>query len=85
MWRKLKVAWAWVTKQWNRFEDWVASKVPGWKTKIIAAIGAVGSAAMVLQEYVSGLPLEKIITGKSLAITSIVLFSLTFWFRRLAR
>ena len=85
MWQALKTVWAWLTAQWNRFEDWVASKVPGWKTKLVSVIGAIGSAFLVLQEYVSGLPLEKIITGKSLAITGIVLFTLTFWFRRLVK
>lgn len=84
MLKRIKKIWAAWNKAWNRFDAWVARKAPGIKTKIVAAIGAVASAAATLQEYVSGLPLEHWITANNIVILNVVLFSMAFWFRGLA-
>jgi hypothetical protein len=46
----------WLKDKWNKFADWCASIAPGVKTKTLAVIGALGSAATMLQDYVTGLP-----------------------------
>ncbi len=73
----------WIEDKWAKFEAWVASWMPGLKTKIVSGLGAVGGLAAYLQEYISGLPLNKFMTGTQIALASAVLFSLTFWFRGL--
>jgi hypothetical protein len=57
---------------------------PGVKTYTVAALGAVGNAAMLLQEYVRGLPLETVTSVTTVLILNAVLFTLAFWFRGLA-
>ena len=74
----------WVKDKWTRFNDWLASKMPGLKTKIITAVGAVGMAAGVLQEFLTGLPLSVFLSATQIAIISGVLFALGFWARLLA-
>lgn len=76
--------WSWIKDKWNRFQDWVATWMPGFKTKLISGLGAVGMAAGVLQEFITGLPLSTFMTATQIAIVGVVLFSLTFWFRQLA-
>lgn len=76
-------AWNWIKSQVDKFETWVANKLPGWKTKIVALAGTVGSAALLAQDYVSGLPMEQLVGAKTLAYINIGLFTLVFWFRRL--
>lgn len=75
---------SWLSNTWSKFETWVASWMPGFKTKTVTALGALGTAAAVLQGYVSGLPLEKFMNATQIAIASAVLFSLAYWFRSLA-
>lgn len=74
-------AWEWVKDKWNRFDAWAASMAPGVKTKIVAALGALGNFAYVAQQYVAGLPLEKFFTATNLLVLNAVLFTLAFWFR----
>lgn len=74
----------WIKDKWNSFETWVASWMPGFKTKTVTALGAVGFYAATLQEYITGLPLSTFMNATQITITGAVLFSLAFWFRRLA-
>lgn len=75
--------WSWLKTKWDSFELWVASCMPGLKTKLVTGLGAVGSAAALLQQYITGLPLDKLMTATQITTVTIVLFSLAFWFRRL--
>lgn len=68
----------------DQFETWVASWLPGLKVRITAALGVIGGAAAIFQEYITGLPLEQLVTPTKLAIANIVLFSLAYWFKRLS-
>lgn len=79
----LKNAWTWVKETWGKFNDWCATWMPGFKTKLAAGFGAIGSLAAVMQEYITGLPLDKFMTGTQVAVATAVLFSLAFWFRSL--
>jgi len=74
----------WLRQKWDNFEAWVASKLPGWKTKAVAIAGAIGSAALLFQDYLSGLPLSNVVSPELLAKINIGLFTLAFWFRRLS-
>ncbi len=73
--------WTAIKSDWNKFETWVASWMPGLKTKTVAALGILGSAAAPLQEYLTGLPLSTFMTGTQIAVVSGVLFTLVFWLR----
>jgi hypothetical protein len=76
--------WTWIKDKWNRFQNWVASWAPGLKTKIVTFLGAIGSFAAILQQWVTGIPLDKFVSGTTIVIVSAVLFTLAFWFRGLA-
>lgn len=80
----LSQTWSTVKSIWSKFETWCASWMPGLKTYIVTALGAIGSLAATLQEYVTGLPLSTFMTGTQVAIATTVLFSLAFWFRHLS-
>lgn len=71
-------------KGWRKFDSWVASWAPGLKTKIATGLGALGMFAATMQDYITGLPLDKFITSTEVAIISAVLFTLSFWFRTMA-
>ena len=73
--------WTGIKADWNAFESWVASWMPGLKTKVVSGLGALGSLAAVGQEYITGLPLSEFMTGTQIAIATAVLFTLTFWLR----
>ena len=75
----------WIKDKWTRFHNWCASWAPGAKTFVVTALGALGSSAALAQEYVTGLPLDKIATTSQILIINIVLFSLAFWARALAK
>lgn len=77
--------WEKIKKPFIRFNEWLKGKMPGLKTKVLTAIGAIGMAAGVLQEFVSGLPLSAFLTATHVAIVSAVLFALSFWARMLTR
>jgi hypothetical protein len=68
---------------WNKFEAWINSWFPGLKTYLTTGLGALGMSAGVLQEYVTGLPMEQWISSKTLALVSAGLFTLSFWFKNM--
>jgi len=72
--------WQWIKDEWMSFETWVHSWFPGLKTRITSALGAVGSAAIVLQQFVTGLPVTKWISAELLQGVTLALFCLSFWF-----
>jgi len=74
----------WIKDGWIVFEKWIATYAPGWKTQIVNGLGMLGSGAAIAQEYIAQVPLDKFITAQSIVIVSLVLFTLSFWFRRLA-
>lgn len=76
--------WSGLKGLWVKFEAWVASWMPGFKTYIVSGLGAIGSLAATLQEYVTGLPLSTFMTGTQIAIGTTVLFTLAFWFHNMS-
>lgn len=84
MFNWINTAWTWIKNKWSQFEGWVASKAPGWKTQIVAAIGWGSMSLATLQEMVTGLPLDQFITAKSIAITTGSLFILVTIFKHLS-
>lgn len=64
----------------RRFDCWVYSWLPGLKTKILTITSAVGLFAASIQDYISKLPLDQLISAKTLAIITAVVFTLAFWF-----
>ena len=74
----------WLSEKWNVFQDWFASMLPGWKTKLTAFLGLLGNAAYVSQDYITGLNLSQYVTTENLMIANMVLFTMAFWFRGLA-
>lgn len=83
MTKKIKEVEVKTLSLWGRFECWVNSWFPGFKTYLMTGLGVVGSAAAVLQSFVTGLPLTKFISGETMAIASAVLFTLSFWFAKM--
>jgi hypothetical protein len=81
MWLKATIDW--VDDRWAKFEAWVSSWFPGAKTRIMTGLGAIGTIAASLQEYVTGLPVTKYISAETLTVVSAILFTLSFWFRGL--
>lgn len=79
----LSSAWSWLKDEWNAFEAWVNTWMPGLKTLIVSALGAVSSGAAVMQQYISGLPLDKFMNATQIAVLTAVLFTLAFWFHGL--
>lgn len=65
---------------WGKFEIWVNSWFPGFKTLAIAGIGTLGSFAAAIQDYITNHPLDQIMSPKIVAIGSAILFMLVFWF-----
>lgn len=84
MWDIIKAPFVWLKDKWTAFSAWIASWFPGWKTQTVAALGAVGSLAATMQEFVSGLPLNEFVTTTQVTMITTGLFILTFWFRRLS-
>jgi hypothetical protein len=74
----------WLKAKWTGFEAWCASWMPGLKTKIASGLGIVASGAAAGQEFLTNMPTNTFITTTQLSTTLLVLFILTFWFRRLA-
>jgi hypothetical protein len=68
----------------TKFNDWVASVLPGLKTKIVAGLGSLGMLGAYAQEYVSGIHLDQFISSKTTALISAGMFTLAYWFRGLA-
>lgn len=84
LWEIIKTPFVWVKAKWNQFEAWVATWAPGVKTRMVAGLGTLGSVAALMQEYISGLPLDKFISATSITIIGMVLFTMAFWFRGLS-
>lgn len=80
----LRTAWQWLNAKRNAVQDWFASWLPGFKTRIVTVLGFLGSTAALLQEYITGLPIAELVTPTNLLIANMVLFTLAFWFRGLA-
>lgn len=72
-----------IKNAWNKFEAWVYSWMPGFKTHLVTGLGAIGSAAAVGQEYLTGLPTTTFVSATQLGIASVVLFTLAFWFHNM--
>lgn len=69
---------------WAKFEAWVNSWFPGLKTKIVTAAGALGSAAAMIVAYMQSVPLDQVISAKTLALSMLVANTLAFWLRGIA-
>lgn len=80
----LKSLWMSIRGQFDKFEAWVADSWPGWKTRIVTGLGALGSFAGLVQEYITGIPLDKLVDTQTAVIFTAILFTLAYWFRRLA-
>lgn len=83
MWSKITAPFIWIKTKWEQFENWIAGWLPGLKTKLITALGAVGSAAAIGQVWLTGIPLDKLVTPTAALIVTTVLFTLAFFFRGL--
>lgn len=79
----LSSLWTGAKALWSKFEAWVASWMPGFKTHIVTGLGVIGSAASILQDYVSGLPITTFMNATQLGLISLVLFTLAFWFHNM--
>lgn len=80
----------WVYNQWLKFNHWVASMLPGWKTKITLALGVIGTAAAAFQEYFTGMPTAEVLkmvglSGEQASLMNVFLYTLAFWFRGLSK
>ena len=73
--------WSGIKELWDRFEAWVAGWVPGLKTKIVASLTWLGGVAALFAEYLKTVDLSYIVNAKTLAVSMIVLGSLTFWLK----
>ena len=76
--------WTWIKDKYNQFQNWAASWAPGLKTRLAAFLGFIGTAAAYGQEWITGLPLTQFVSGTTVTVATMVLFSLAFWFRGLA-
>lgn len=65
---------------YGKFEDWVHSWMPGFKTTIVTALGAIGSTAALCQQYITQLPLDKFATATQVAIGTLAVSLLALWF-----
>lgn len=71
----------WFSNAWSKFETWVASWAPGFKTEFVAFLGILGNAAYLGQQYVQGLPAVPFANATVVATASVILFTLAFWLR----
>lgn len=89
-WQLLTAPFKWIAAQWTKFNNWVASKFPGWKTKFTLALGALGTAAAAFQEYFTGMPTAEVLkmvglTGEQASLLNVFMYTLAFWFRGLSK
>lgn len=77
--------WEYIKRPFVATHAWLKERMPGLKTKLITAIGAVGSAAALLQEYLTGVPLAHLLGVTEALIVSTILFTLAFWARTLSK
>lgn len=83
MWSKIKVPFVWIADKWNQFEVWFAGKVPWLKSKAIALLGAIAAGAASMQEYITAVPLSKVMTAERVAMASFGVLTLIWIVRRL--
>lgn len=80
-----KKIWNTIKAPFVRMHEKIKKIAPGLKTKLVTGLGAIGSLAAVLQEFISGLPLSQLVGATEALIISAVLFTLAFWFRSMSR
>ncbi len=68
-----------------KFEAWVHSWFPGFKTRATAFLGAVSMFATSAYTYVTGLPATKYISQEALTLVAAGLFTLSFWFSNMGK
>lgn len=69
----------WISTKWAEFEAWLNTWLPGLKTKIMLALGFIGTSAASIQTFVTGLPVTHYITAETLSVTTAVLYALAYW------
>lgn len=75
---QLKLSWR------QRFQLRAAEIYPGVKTRVVTALGSLGTLAVALQGYVTGIPANRYIDPEQLAVAGFVLFTLAYWTRSLS-
>lgn len=78
VWNVIKAPFVWMHEK-------IKAIAPGLKTKIVTGLGAVGSLAALLSEYVAGIPLAQFIGATEALLVTAVLFTLAFWFRSMSK
>ena len=81
----MKKVWNFIKRPFVAVHEWLKGKMPGFKTKLVAALGAIGSFAGLMQEYLTGVPLSQLLGVTEALIVSTVLFTLAFWFRSMGK
>jgi hypothetical protein len=77
--------WEFIKRPFVAVHEWLKARMPGLKTKLLTAMGAIGSAAALMQEYLTGIPLNQLLGVTEALIVSTVLFTLAFWARTLSK
>ena len=67
-------------QDWAKFEAWVHSWWPGLKTEVTSGLGALGMGATALMDYLQVLPLNQLVEAKTIALVSMGLLTLSYWF-----
>jgi hypothetical protein len=81
----MKKVWEFIKRPFVAIHEWLKERMPGLKTKLVAAAGAISSAAALMQEYITGIPLAQLLGVTEALIVSTVLFTLAFWFRAMSK
>lgn len=63
---------------------WVDSILPGLKIKLLNGLTALGIAATAALAYIKEVPLNDIVSAKTLAITTFVVASVSYWLRSIS-
>jgi uncharacterized membrane protein YfcA len=74
-----------VKELFNRFENWVASWFPGFKTRVTLGLAGIGTAAALAQQYVTGLPTNQLIGADTLMYINLGLYTAAYWFNSLSK
>lgn len=81
----MKKVWEFIKRPFVAIHEWLKERMPGLKTKLVTAFGAIGSAAGLMQEYLTGIPLNQLLGVTEALLVSAVLFTLAFWARHLSK
>lgn len=73
----------WFKSKWANFEAWLAGKLPNLKTRITLALGSLGTLAAGAYAYLVQLPVNDLISTKTMMITMVVLNTLAYWLSNL--